>query len=86
MGAKYRADLTLEVTHLIVGDYKTPKYKYVAKERGDIRPMRLDWIDAVRELWIHDHEIDVEALEKEYALPTFDTLRISMTGCDDRMC
>ncbi|OLL21836.1 S-M checkpoint control protein rad4 [Neolecta irregularis DAH-3] len=27
MGAKYTNDLTIEVTHLIVGDFNTPKYK-----------------------------------------------------------
>ena len=31
MGATHKLDLTGEVTHLIVGDIDTPKYKYVAK-------------------------------------------------------
>lgn len=84
MGAIHRYDLTLDVTHLIVGEYDTPKYRYVAKERQDVRPMTIKWIEAVRELWIHDQEIDVEALEREYTLPTFTSLRFSMTGCDDR--
>ena len=84
MGAIHRYDLTLDVTHLIVGEYDTPKYRYVAKERLDVRPMTIEWIEAVRELWIHDQEIDVEALEREHTLPTFTSLRFSMTGCDDR--
>ena len=84
MGAIHRYDLTLDVTHLIVGDYDTPKYRYVAKERPDVRPMTIGWIEAVRELWIEDKEIDTEALERQHLLPTFHSLKFSMTGCDDR--
>ena len=84
MGAIHRYDLTLDVTHLIVGSYDTPKYTYVAKERPDVRPMTIDWIDAVRELWINDQEVDFAVLEREHALPVFQSLKFSMTGCDDR--
>ncbi|KAL3423806.1 S-M checkpoint control protein rad4 [Phlyctema vagabunda] len=83
MGALHRFDLTLEVTHLVVGDYNTPKYRYVAKERPDIRVMRVEWLESLRELWINDLEMDIDTLETQYALPTFATLRISMTGCED---
>jgi DNA replication regulator DPB11 len=74
----------MDVTHLIVGNYDTPKYRYVAKERPDVRPMTMRWIEAVRELWIEDKEIDTEALERCHMLPTFNSLKFSMTGCDDR--
>jgi DNA replication regulator DPB11 len=84
MGAVHRYDLTLDVTHLIVGAYDTPKYRYVAKERPDVRPMTVEWIEAVRELWINDQEIDMALLEREHALPVFYSLKFSMTGCDDR--
>lgn len=84
MGAVHRYDLTLDVTHLIVGAYDTPKYRYVAKERPDVRPMTVEWIEAVRELWINDLEIDMPSLEREHALPVFQSLKFSMTGCDDR--
>jgi DNA replication regulator DPB11 len=84
MGAVHRYDLTLDVTHLIVGAYDTPKYRYVAKERPDVRPMTVEWIEAVRELWINDLEIDMASLEREHALPVFQSLKFSMTGCDDR--
>ena len=84
MGAVHRYDLTLDVTHLIVGDYDTPKYRYVAKERPDVRPMTTQWINAVRDLWINDQEIDGELLEREHTLPTLNSLKFSMTGCDDR--
>jgi DNA replication regulator DPB11 len=84
MGAIHRYDLTLDVTHLVVGDYDTPKYRYVAKERPDVRPMTTGWIEAIRKLWINDEEIDIEALEKAHTLPTLSTLKFSMTGCDNR--
>ncbi len=84
MGAVHRYDLTLDVTHLIVGDYDTPKYRYVAKERPDVRPMTTKWIEAIRELWINDHDIDLDSLEREHTLPTLHSLKFSMTGCDDR--
>lgn len=84
MGATHQYDLTPNVTHLIVGDYNTPKYRFVARERPDVEPMTVAWIEAVRELWIHDLEIDFDALEREYKLPTFHSLKFSMTGCEDR--
>ncbi|PBP25377.1 BRCT domain-containing protein [Diplocarpon rosae] len=83
MGALHTYDLTLEVTHLIVGEYDTPKYRYVARNRMDVQPMMITWIEAVRELWINDQEIDMPLLEQQYRLPTFHSLRFSMTGCDD---
>jgi DNA replication regulator DPB11 len=84
MGAVHRYDLTLDVTHLIVGKYDTEKYRYVARERPDVRPMTVEWIEAVRELWINDQEIDIAQLEREQTLPTLHSLKFSMTGCDDR--
>ncbi|KAK0128600.1 hypothetical protein ONS95_000563 [Cadophora gregata] len=83
MGAVHTYDLTLDVTHLIVGEYDTPKFQYVAKRRLDVLPMMISWIEAVRELWINDQEIDLPLLEQQYRLPTFHSLRFSMTGCDD---
>jgi DNA replication regulator DPB11 len=84
MGAINRLDLTKDVTHLIVGHYKTTKYSYVARERPDVKPMTVEWLEAVRELWMNDEEMDVEALEKKYTLPVLNGLKFSMTGCDDR--
>jgi len=84
MGAIHRNDLTLDVTHLIVGITHTPKYRYVAKERPDVRPMTTEWIEAIRELWMHDQEIDMGTLERDHTCPTFQYLKFCMTGCDDR--
>lgn len=84
MGGIHRYDLTLDVTHLIVADYKTDKYRYVARERQDVQPMTIEWIEAIRELWMNDKEIDFTALEAQYRMPTFNALKFSMTGCDDR--
>jgi DNA replication regulator DPB11 len=84
MGALHKYDLTSEITHLIVGDYDTPKYRYVAKERPDVKVLTPQWVEAVRQLWIEDQAIDVGATEREYTLPTFATLRICLTGFEDR--
>ncbi|KAF3354873.1 hypothetical protein VdG1_04529 [Verticillium dahliae VDG1] len=46
LGGHHKYDLTPDVTHLIVGQYDTPKYRHVAKERPDIKAMDARWIDA----------------------------------------
>ncbi|KAK4187155.1 putative S-M checkpoint control protein rad4 [Podospora australis] len=75
LGGIHRYDLTPDCTHLIVGDYDTPKYRHVAKERSDIKAMAAGWIEAVRNLWVRDADIDFAALEKEWQLRTFETGR-----------
>jgi hypothetical protein len=85
MGAEHNLDLTSDVTHLLVGDINTPKYKYVAKEREDVKVLTPDWVEAVRESWMQGGDTDVEALEQEYTLPTFAGLSICLTGFDDCM-
>jgi len=84
MGAKHALDLTGEVTHLIVGDSDTPKYKYVAKERPDIIVLENAWIDAVREAWIDGGDVDVQGLERIHRCPTFAGLKICITGIPDQ--
>lgn len=84
MGAEHALDLTGEVTHLIVGDSDTPKYKYVAKERPDIVVLDPAWIDAVREAWIDGGDVDVQGLERMYRCPTFAGLKICITGVPDQ--
>lgn len=84
MGAVNKLDLTSDVTHLIVGYTDTPKYKYVAKERPDVKCVLPEWIEAVRESWMRGGETEVEALEVEYRLPTFAGLRVCVTGFEDR--
>ena len=73
LGGIHKYDLTPDCTHLIVGDYDTPKYRHVAKERPDVKPMAAAWIEAVRNLWIEDADMDFDALEKEWQLRTFET-------------
>lgn len=82
MGAVHKLDLTSDVTHLIVGQSDTPKYKYVAKERPDVKVLKPDWVDAVRALWMENEVIDLEALEAEYRMATFDGLKICLTGVE----
>jgi len=72
LGGVHKYDLTPDCTHLIVGEYDTPKYRHVAKERPDIRVMAAGWVEAVRNLWIQDAEIDFLALEKAWQLRPFE--------------
>jgi DNA replication regulator DPB11 len=83
MGADHKLDLTSDVTHLLVGDANTPKYKYVAREREDVKVLQPEWIEAVRDIWMKDVGIDLSALEAQYKLPTFAGLTICITGFDD---
>lgn len=69
----HKYDLTPDCTHLIVGDYNTPKYRHVAKERPDIKAMAAGWVEAVRNLWVQDADIDFAALEREWQLRPFET-------------
>ncbi|GKT49780.1 S-methyl-5'-thioadenosine phosphorylase [Colletotrichum spaethianum] len=73
LGGIHKYDLTPDVTHLVVGDYDTPKYRHVAKERNDIKAMDARWIDIVGELWMKDAEIDFAALEREWQLKPLET-------------
>ncbi|KAG8530480.1 uncharacterized protein KY384_004983 [Bacidia gigantensis] len=83
MGAIHKYDLTSDVTHLVVGDIDTPKYKFVAKERPDVKCLLPSWIEAVRESWIAGGETDVQTLEEQHKLPTFYGLKICVTGFAD---
>lgn len=85
MGAVNKYDLTSDVTHLIVGDSNTPKYRFVAKERPDVKCLIPTWIDAVRQSWMDGGETDVDALEMAHKLPTFQGRNICFTGFDDGM-
>ncbi|KAI9737997.1 MAG: hypothetical protein M1834_009367 [Cirrosporium novae-zelandiae] len=83
MGATHKLDLTSDVTHLLVGDTNTPKYKYVARQREDVKVLKPEWVEAVRQSWILGGETDVEKLEAEYRLPALEGCRISITGFSD---
>jgi DNA replication regulator DPB11 len=87
MGAEHSYDLTSTVTHLIVGEINTPKYKFVARERSDVVVLRPEWVDAVRQSWIKGGDTDIHSLEEHYKFPTFAGLSISITGFEDsRWC
>ena len=83
MGAVHKFDLTSDVTHLVVGDTDTPKYKFVARERLDVKCLLPSWIDAVRDLWMAGEDTDILSLEEEHKLPTFNGLKICVTGFVD---
>ena len=84
MGAAHKFDLTSDVTHLIVGSIDTAKYKYVAKQRPDVKVVTSAWVQAVCDSWKQGGDTNVEALEVEYRVPTFHGLRICVTGFEDR--
>lgn len=83
MGAVHKFDLTSDVTHLIVGETGTPKYKYVAKERSDVVVVKPEWVDAVRGSWMEGGDTDIQGLEDKYRFPLFGGLSICVTGFDD---
>lgn len=83
MGAIERPDLTADVTHLLVGATDSPKYKFVARERNDVTVLRPEWIEAVRQSWMQGGDTDIQALVKQYELPTFFGLTICITGFAD---
>ncbi|KAL8371141.1 hypothetical protein RB595_001134 [Gaeumannomyces hyphopodioides] len=88
LGGVHKYDLTPDVTHLIVGEYDTPKYRHVAKERPDILPMAAGWIQALRDLWTKDAPIKFRELERAWRLKTFETdgnlHSSSLTSINDR--
>lgn len=84
MGAEHKLDLTSDVTHLLVGDSNTPKYQYVAREREDVKVLRPEWLEAVRESWMTGESFDLQALEDKFKLPVFAGLSVCVTGFDDR--
>ena len=83
MGAIHKLDLTSDVTHLLVGGIDTPKYKFVAKERPDVKCLLPTYIEAVRQSWMEGGETEVEALETKHKLPTLTGLRVCVTGFED---
>jgi DNA replication regulator DPB11 len=86
MGAVIKLDLTSDVTHLVVGNTNSAKYRYVAKSREDVKVLDQRWLEALRIVWMEGGDVDVAALEEQYRLPTFYGLKICLTGFEDRRC
>ncbi|KAL4795872.1 hypothetical protein BDV19DRAFT_362229 [Aspergillus venezuelensis] len=83
MGAGHSYDLTSGVTHLIVGETSTAKYKFVARERPDVVVLQPEWVEAVRQSWIKGGDTNIQELEEQYKLPTFAGTAICITGFED---
>lgn len=83
MGATHKLDLTSDVTHLIIGEVNTAKYRFVARERPDVTVVRPEWIQSARESWTQGEDTDIRALENEYKFPVFGDLSICVTGFED---
>ncbi|KAL5585150.1 hypothetical protein FOVSG1_014539 [Fusarium oxysporum f. sp. vasinfectum] len=79
LGGIHKYDLTPDVTHLIVGDYDTPKYRHVARERPDIKAMDAAWIEELSEIWKNDEEIDYRQLENKHQLKPLERRGIDPT-------
>ncbi|KAG7413989.1 S-M checkpoint control protein rad4 [Fusarium oxysporum f. sp. rapae] len=79
LGGIHKYDLTPDVTHLIVGDYDTPKYRHVARERPDIKAMDAAWIEELSEIWKNDEEIDYRQLENKHQLKPLEKRGIDPT-------
>lgn len=85
MGATIKLDLTSDVTHLIVGNVDSAKYRYVAEKREDVKVLAPTWLEVMREIWLEGHDdLNVAALEAEHRVPTFWGLKICLTGFDNR--
>jgi DNA replication regulator DPB11 len=84
LGAQTFFDLTMQVTHLVIGETCTPKYAYVAKERPDVKVVLPEFFDAVREAWMSGEEVDVAAAETKHRAPALYGLRICLTGFTTR--
>lgn len=85
MGAVHRQDLTSDVTHLIVGGLDTPKYKYVAKNRIDVKVVDEEWVAAMHEKWITGEDIKIAEYEEKHKFPPFQGMKISVTNISDCM-
>ncbi|KXT17273.1 hypothetical protein AC579_538 [Pseudocercospora musae] len=86
LGAVHKLDLTSDVTHLLVGDINTPKYKYVAKERPEVKVLQPEFVDKVNEAWRDGEDLTadkLQSLEKQHEIPTFASLQICITGFED---
>ncbi|PYI00678.1 subunit of DNA polymerase II [Aspergillus sclerotiicarbonarius CBS 121057] len=83
MGATHKFDLTSDVTHLLIGEVNTPKYRFVARERSDVTVLKPEWVEAVRQSWMQGGDTDIRALEEQYKFPTFAGLSICITGFED---
>ena len=80
LGGTHKYDLTPDCTHLLVGDYDTPKYRHVAHERSDIRAMDALWIEELMDLWKGAEAFDPDQLEKKHELLAFETSGVEQTS------
>lgn len=87
MGAHAELDLTDSCTHLLVGPMsglqRSEKYDFVAREREDIKVLTPDFVRALRELWMKDQPINMNALEAAHKPPLFHDLIVCFTGFAD---
>jgi DNA replication regulator DPB11 len=77
-------DLTMDVTHLVIGAITSAKYKFVAKSSPNVHVVLPEFVRALREAWMSGEEVDLDQFHEKYKAPVFLGLRISLTGFTDR--
>ncbi|EEB07021.1 BRCT domain-containing protein Rad4 [Schizosaccharomyces japonicus yFS275] len=82
LGAICKSDLTRDVTHLIAGDFDTPKYKFAARVRSDLAFLKDSWIPDLYNSWLTGEEIDPTHWQLEYTLPALFSTRVCITNID----
>jgi hypothetical protein len=73
-------DLTMDVTHLVVGATNSAKYKFVAKNSPNVNVVLADFIKAMRLAWMAGEEVDLDKFHDNYKAPPLLKLRVSLTG------
>jgi len=82
--AKCTFDLTMDVSHLVIGHTNSAKYKFVAKNSPNVEVVLPDFIEALRIAWMNAQEVDLDKYHEQYRAPVFYKLRISLTGFTER--
>ncbi|EPY50801.1 BRCT domain-containing protein Rad4 [Schizosaccharomyces cryophilus OY26] len=82
LGASYKSDLTKDVTHLIAGDFDTPKYKFAAKSRPDMKIVSQEWIPRLYDRWVEGEDLESDLLISKFTLPALFKCRVCLTNIE----
>ncbi|WBW70620.1 BRCT domain protein Rad4 [Schizosaccharomyces osmophilus] len=82
LGATYKSDLTKDVTHLIAGDFDTPKYKFAAKSRPDMKIVSHEWIPRLYDRWVEGEDLESDLLISKFTLPALFKCRVCLTNIE----
>ncbi|EPX74682.1 BRCT domain-containing protein Rad4 [Schizosaccharomyces octosporus yFS286] len=82
LGATYKSDLTKDVTHLVAGDFDTPKYKFAAKSRPDMKIVSHEWIPRLYDRWVEGEDLESDLLISKFTLPALFKCRVCLTNIE----